>query len=609
MQLTMQEQNDLAYEIFMANRNAKLKKYTLNTISAFNLPDTPYNITYVPYFRGVNTAIKKNSTGKIPVRLEFAKMFPHPVAYYLTNFEGNILLTKQEAGKLITDRLNDISTELAKCDPGALNYINQIKFKTSKNDPCLPKVVVMHMDNDSNQGATCIFLQYKIKSLTINITNHYSGHKISDLRITENDLELQNANYIFLASGKIEHITFKNGKAMPYHFSPKTNIPLDFVDSTDNIIGKIPVLKNLQYFWKDHQDYYVIAQPNKMHMVTYYTVKTMFGIDPARNRTLTYSLQPNAIENGIPYSKIWQYKDLTPEKILEKIYPNLRPLLKHYKLTDFSVPELGQFSGLAEKVTNKELLKVIDWYTGFDNAGKIDQSWTRKLIDLRVNGNNRPTDLNHAPWSFKPPLTTGTQLYELFLYTKFGYGSSTDSVYTHLTSMDFSSNVANYLEMYKTVTGKKIEINYDSPETFMNEVAYITRLYREKHPNVNKRYKLNKQLPKHKRWNELLNSVKNDPDIQVIKTSTQALSKQVEYSLSNYNVQNTLTGKYLMLEYKYNNHTYLAIVSYYLDLGSMPVYNIENFIEFGSANKSSNDFEFAESKLSQIINKDLNNIY
>ena len=64
-----------------------------------------------------------------------------------------------------------------------------------------------------------------------------------------------------------------------------------------------------------------------------------------------------------------------------------------------------------------------------------------------------------------------------------------------------------------------------------------------------------------------------------------------------------------MLEYKYNNHTYLAIVSYYLDLGSMPVYNIENFIEFGSANKASNDFEFAESKLSQIINKDLNNIY
>ena len=120
MQLTMQEQNDLAYKIFMANRNAKLKKYTLNTISAFNLPDTPYNITYVPYFKGVNAVIKKNSTGKIPVRLEFAKMFPHPVAYYLTNFEGNILLTKQEAGQLFTDRLNVIRTEPGKCDPGAL---------------------------------------------------------------------------------------------------------------------------------------------------------------------------------------------------------------------------------------------------------------------------------------------------------------------------------------------------------------------------------------------------------------------------------------------------------------------------------------------------------
>ena len=210
-------------------------RYTYSTFDSFN--------------RLINKRLKLDHV-RIKLDIEYFAQRPSSAIFMLDS--NSQLLSRKKSADLIADAFCDLAESFELLYDQHLDTINnmdQLQFQQSFGT--FVALFACQSRYAGYNGYNLCFKKFHIHSVNVQVYDN----KIT-LCVSDNNVAYDEAHYLVLNSGKIiKYYTSAAGKFYTNSkYALKTSEPLDFVASTDNIIGKIPIFLRLQDFWKD--DFY-----------------------------------------------------------------------------------------------------------------------------------------------------------------------------------------------------------------------------------------------------------------------------------------------------------------------------------------------------------------
>lgn len=471
--LDVDEQQKMRQDVFTACINKPLSDYLLTAkgSTGFNKKGEikAYRYTYSTFDsfnRLINKRLKLDHV-RIKLDIEYFVQRPSSAIFMLdSNFQ---LISRKKSANLIADAFCDLAESFELLHDQHLDTINnmdQLQFQQSFGT--FVALFACQSRYAGYNGYNLCFKKFHIDSVNIHVYNN----KII-LCVSDNSITYDEAHYLVLNSGKIlKYYTSAAGKFYPNSkYALKTSEPLDFVASTDNIIGKIPVFLRLQDFWKD--DFYSSQNYAVGHDVSSYYFP---------ERCVLY-------KGEMPYSDVWTNQNLSRDEIILKKFKRINALSDKINFAKFTLPELSQFAGLTTKLTDQEVMRVINWYR-----------------------NNR-RDTKAINW---------TDLYCDYLKARFGYlkGKKNNNF------AQFDNSLKDYLRIHNFVTNDKIQIEYKSVKRFYEEERdlsekYVAKRDRQKYGKANQQYTVNKK------WDALKKRIQGDSRIKLLDSHSKMVGEGV----------------------------------------------------------------------------------
>lgn len=551
--LEPEEQQKLGDEVLGSCIKKPLADYLLTSKRATWLVQTDKDkekiSEYSPYiddiYRSFNRILREKMMFKhVRIRFDFETLRGFPSALFMIDRHHH-LLTRKEGADYLINALKDIAKgfdAMYTASPESLKQIKKVNLNLDKIQYLLPEFVELSstFSGEDGRGRNLRFTLLGIDSLTVYADNR---NKCAVLLINSDNIYYSSVNYLYLDNGLIKQYYVKeNGLFANKGLPLKTDQPLDFVYSTDNIIGKIPVFLRLQDFWKDH-----------------WTANDSLGRLPdhwLRNRHLTY------YAGCVKYETVWQHQNKDRTQILLEAFKRLNQIVDKINFNKFTVSELSQFAGLTTKLTDKEVMRVINWYRS-----------NREML-----GNNRAA-IND--WNI---------LYQRYLLSRFGR----DPEHVAPSDITLLDSITDYLIMHRFATGRKVQIDYKSLQRFLDEEQEVSERYIEKRDRK-KDVKYKKEFTTQKKWNALKENIKGVSDIKLLNTRSKMVTEGIQQHncVGSRYVDEANAGRSAFLDYKYGGKRHTVQVK-----ASNGKYKIVQMYSTYNAPNA----EGAEEKLNKIIN-------
>ena len=416
-----------------------------------------------------------------------------------------------------------------------LNRKELLGIKSISLDPNSLKLplVVGIKQNELNKDVKCnvIFTLYSLNKIKIIFRrNEIQIYIDSDCFVPVQMHEM------FLNTGIVRAYRFDSGKLIFNSMRElKLNEPLDFVRSTNNIVCHAKSLQKMQDFWRES----IVSQESNEPF-------TEATIGDRQNRTITYTV-------------VLQNLKKSRNDILQIHWKRLFAVADHFNISKFNMFELGVFNDLTTKLTQKELVRVINWYR--QNKDKI------------------------------PAASSSKDLYRRYILVRFTKNIPLSSINSE-DQWRFYTSFYDYLRLYKEVMHHKVQIDYYSLDRFFAEELIIVKKY-----NVKKKKDYRKPFTINSKWIRLKKNIKNNKNIVLLDTPLKLVTEG--------NVQHNCVGTYdligrkeksAFLEFTYGGLVHTVQINY--DKKSDQYIIVQMFSTMNQPNAKG-----AKENLQKIINK------